>query len=214
MNKIVLAIAGVVVIACGIAAILLFGSGAPQDSSLDDQALSYDVQVGDSFSYDGSNISGVVKSVDGNKCTVELNAYMWGDSLSETVTMTKAEFLGLMTVEKQLDLIYHGTDYKASINPGAGTKAKEEARDCGFDVSKMNFFEGTVEYADSGVQKTHRVFFATDEHNILWVWGSDGFGTSDYISHSLLTWSPSHSKAIFDAPRGMSPAPRYTGSPG
>ncbi len=127
-NVLIVAVAVAVVAVVAVAAFFLL-SGPKWDEPLDSWVLNQDVKEGDYIQY---NDTYTVVSVNGNTCEVKKN------SDTGTITMSKQDFLRLLSAKEQMARLFSGSNYTISAH-----------YDPKFSVSCRYIFEGMFLFINS-----------------------------------------------------------------
>ncbi len=157
MNKTILIIVAVVaaIAVVALAAFVLL-SGPKWDDPVDNWVLSQDVNEGDYIQYMDKY---TVASVSGNTCEVRKN------SETATTSMSKQDFLRLLSAKEQLARYFSGSYYSVSAH-----YEKDES------YGSLRYFEGEVRTDRYGFMDEFDIDMFIDSHNILETVDIEDFG--------------------------------------
>ena len=164
-NVLIIAVAVAVVAVVAVAAFFLL-SGPKWNESVDNWVLDQDVNEGDYIEYADRY---TVVSIDGNTCQVRKN-----DELS-TMTMSKQDFLRLLSAKGQMDQFFKGYRYTMSVHYD-----KDDS------FGSMKNFEGDVRTDKFGFMDEYDIELNIGSHNVLGYWELEDFGR--YILRSNLSF--------------------------
>ncbi len=157
MNRNVLIIAAVIaVVAVAAVAAFFLLSGPKWDEPVDKWVLDQDVYEGDYIEYSDRY---TVVSIDGNTCEVRKN------DEDATQTMSKQDFLRLLSAKGQMDQFFSGYRYTMSVHYD---------KDDSYGVTKN--FEGDVRTDKFGLMDDYDIELYVGSHNILGSWELEDFG--------------------------------------
>ena len=156
MNKnVLIAIAAVAVVAVVAVAAFLLLSGPKWDEPVDNWVLNQNVNEGDYIEY-GDRFT--VVSVNGNMCEVKKND-------DAPMTMSKQDFLRLLSAKGQMDQVFKGYRYTMAVHYDAGDS-----------YGSVKNFEGDVRTDMRGFMDDCDVELYIGPHNILESWEIENIG--------------------------------------
>ncbi len=163
MNKKVLTVlAAIVVVALiGVAAYIVL-TGPHWDDPVDDWVLEHDVSVGDYIEYEEKF---TVVSIDGDTCTVKKT----GPNGESTQSMSKKEFLNLLSAKEQMKLYFDWYSTWITMN-----SLKQEITQEG----TVKTFDGSVDTNKFEESSDYDMSIYVGSHNILQGWSvkvGDGY---------------------------------------